>query len=153
MTTPPAAAGLTDGRDPWGADAGDNTDEASAGAQERTPVYEDVVTWVEQMMLPHYRRPLNSDTRWCAYWWQHTEAVARLEACWRAWEHLRYEGPTGIAVWFRDYFDPMMGQLTGREGPFHACRTDSRGGHQVAELWPSAPAPAELFRGMTHPGG
>jgi hypothetical protein len=165
VSTDPAPA-LTDGR---GAlellpddlhtldvdEPGDNGNASDEGTQvrepQRAPVYGDVVSWVENMMLRHYRRPLTSDTKWCPYWWKHAEAVARLEACWRAWEHLRHEGPTGVAVWFRDYFDPTMAQVTSREGPFHACRNDSRGGHQTPPLWESAPAPPGLFTDMHHP--
>jgi hypothetical protein len=61
-------------------------------------VYANVNAWVNHVLIPHYRRPATSDVRWCTYWCEHAEAGARLEACWRAWQHLRHEGPTGPAV-------------------------------------------------------
>ena len=37
-----------------------------------------------------YRRPINGNQLvWAADWWRYTEAVVRLEALWRSWEHLR----------------------------------------------------------------
>lgn len=151
MTTPPTAP--APGALPYGRDVvhqpGDDLDAAPAPATpEAGPdglLYPDVASWVEGMLLPHHRRPLAGDTRWCPQWWDHTEALARLEALWRAWEHMRHQGPTGLAVWFRDYCDPMMAQLTSRNGPFHACKSDSRGGHQVPQVWPSVPPPAGLL--------
>lgn len=124
--------------------------EQAVGIDGRRPVFANVADWVRDVVLPAHRRPLDSDTKWCPYWWEHTEAVARLEATWRAWEHLRHEGPTGPAVWFRDYFDPMMVQLTSRTGPFHACKTDARGGHQVPARWDIAEPPHGLFRDADH---
>lgn len=117
----------------------------------RKPVYANVDEWVNKLLLTHYRRPMK-DTKWCARWWEHAEAVARLEACWRAWEHLRHEGPTGPAVWFRDYLDPMMSVLTSKDGPFHACgHNPELTPHKVPDQWQVAAAPAHLFRAADHP--
>lgn len=55
--------------------------------------------------------------RWCSHWFHHTEAVARLEACWKAFEVLRLDPGTGASVWFRDHADPCMTALTNPGGP------------------------------------
>ncbi|WP_306914878.1 MULTISPECIES: DUF4913 domain-containing protein [unclassified Arthrobacter] len=44
-------------------------------------------------------------------WYFHPEAVSRVEALWRAWEHLRLDGATGISVWFKDHADHHMSVL------------------------------------------
>jgi hypothetical protein len=125
----------------------------AAEAAERKPVYANVDEWVNKLLLTHYRRPFNGgSTKWCPHWWEHAEAVARLEACWRAWEHLRHEGATGPAVWFRDYFDPMMAVLTSTGGPFHACGPNPElTPHKVPDQWPVIAPPAHLFRAADHP--
>lgn len=30
-----------------------------------------------------------------------------MEALWRAWEHLRLDGATGISVWFKDHAETV----------------------------------------------
>jgi hypothetical protein len=41
--------------------------------------------------------PGNAGFRWAASWWEYPEALARIDALWRAWEHLRLDGATGHA--------------------------------------------------------
>ena len=60
----------------------------------------------------------NTRFRWCPQWYLHPEAVARLEALWKAFEHLRHDPPLGAAIWWRDYTDPTMTALTAPDGPF-----------------------------------
>ena len=43
----------------------------------------------------------------------------RLEALWRAWEHLRLDPATGMSVWWRDHADHHMRVLMADDGPFH----------------------------------
>ena len=50
--------------------------------------------------------------RWDPDWFENVEALDRLEALWRAWEHYRLEGMTGMAVFWNDQFDPTMRELT-----------------------------------------
>ncbi len=53
------------------------------------PYYPTLPQWVDEWLLPVYRRSVSGHRRaWCPQWWQHPEAVARLEALWRAWEYL-----------------------------------------------------------------
>ena len=83
-----------------------------------------------------YRRPLGGQAvTWCPEWWRHAEAIARLDALWRAWEHLRLDPATGMSVWFRDHADHHMAVLLSADGPFKGCKPDK--GH--AERLPAFP--------------
>ena len=66
-----------------------------------------------------YRRRIDSRHRcWAGEWWRYDEAVIRLEALWRAWEHLRQDPATGMSVWWRDHADHHMPALMAPDGPF-----------------------------------
>ena len=51
----------------------------------------------------------------------HPEAVARVAALWRAWEHLRLDPATGMSIWWRDHADHHMRVLMDPHGPFYKC--------------------------------
>ncbi|MVU77822.1 DUF4913 domain-containing protein [Nocardia sp. ET3-3] len=93
-------------------------------------VYGSVVEFVENYLSLVYRRQVTdiSDTVWCPEWWKHAEAVARLDAMWRAWEHYRHDGKTGLSIWFLDHADPHMAKLFDPKGPFKYCSV--RNGHK-----------------------
>lgn len=116
-----------------------------AGDSDRIPAdrpmqYTNAVDWLEQYLLRIWRR---SDVRWCAKWYLHGEALTRVEALWRSWEHLRYEGPLGMAIWWRDYADYHLRELTASTGPFARCRATT-GDHEQVPPLATEPAPAEL---------
>lgn len=104
--------------------------------------YPNAAVWVERWLLPHYKRDPAAH-RWDPRWWEYTEVVARLEALWRAWEYLRTDGMTGPALFFRDFLDPTMRELTAPDGPFW----DVSDVHDrtLPQLWPHEPPPAGLF--------
>jgi hypothetical protein len=53
--------------------------------------YASVEKFVREQLAPMYRRALDGSHRtWCPERWRHAEAISRLEALWRAWEHLRH---------------------------------------------------------------
>lgn len=81
---------------------------------------------------------------WCPQWWEHAEAIIRLEALWRAWEHLRLDGKTGMSVFMKDHLDHHMPTLMDGKGPFDGCSLAK--GH-VGQMKPVTlvPAPPELF--------
>src|SRR5664280_1942708 len=55
------------------------------------PCYPSVEAWVVGQFAPTYARPLSPAVRWCARWWDHAEAISRLEALWRVWEVARLD--------------------------------------------------------------
>ncbi|MET7769031.1 DUF4913 domain-containing protein [Nocardia sp. NPDC005366] len=93
-------------------------------------MYSTVVDFVENYLSLIYQRQVTdlSDTVWCPQWWQHQEAVVRLDALWRAWEFYRTDPSEGLSRWFLEHADPQMAQLFNPRGPFKYCTV--RGGHQ-----------------------
>lgn len=57
-------------------------------------------------------------------WYKRPEALIRMEAIWRAWEHLRTEPALGISTWWLNHADPHMRVLIDKEGPFKKCAYD-----------------------------
>ncbi|MDA0563671.1 DUF4913 domain-containing protein [Streptomonospora sp. S1-112] len=106
------------------------------------PVFKNVEEFVRHRFLPVYVRPEGGQFRWCKEWWRHAEAVSRFQALWHAWEVLRWEPGTGMAVWYRDHLDFQMGILLGDTGPFREC-TSRR--HQEPRPLPADPSPEGWF--------
>lgn len=101
--------------------------------------------FVDGYVLPNWRhRP--SQGKWCATWWQHGEAIARLEAVWEAFEVMRLEPAPALSTWWRDHLDVHMRTLTAEDGTFAGC-TASRYEtvHQQQETWLSTPPEPGLF--------
>ncbi|GAA2502506.1 DUF4913 domain-containing protein [Terrabacter carboxydivorans] len=119
----------------------------SIEAEAREPFYANVDEFVCGYLLPNWRLPCGSGgITWCARWWEHAEAITRLEALWESWERSRIVEGVGMAVWWRDYADPHMAILTdAQSGPFTKCRADLDR-HELLPLWQAVPAPHGLFR-------
>lgn len=122
---------------------------AKAASDGTETEYPNAGAWVDDWLMPRYRRELGgSKRRWDPDWWRYEEAGGALEALWQAWEHLRLQPGTGIAVFYRDYFYPIMEQLTAPDGPFW----NYRGGHRsvpggvIPEPWETTPRPAPWYR-------
>lgn len=105
--------------------------------------YGSVDEFVREMIVPVFRRKIGdrSDFRWDADWWRHPEALIRLEALWRAWEHLRLDPATGMSVWLRDHLDHHLPILLSQEGPFGKAKDTSEHGDPL----PYNPPPEGLF--------
>lgn len=107
--------------------------------------YPTVVEFVTYFLVRVYARPImaqRTDFRWCPRWWEHAEAIARLEALWKAWEVLRLDEGTGIATWWRDYCDPTMHALCASDGPFRQC-SDTQ--HDIPPALPLIAPPRDMF--------
>jgi len=106
------------------------------------PVYTAVEDWVTGYFLPMFRRTLGGEFRWCAWWWQHGEAISRLSSLWHAWEVLRHQPGTGIGIWYRDHLDHQLPILLGARGPFYQCgETAHREPHEATAV----PAPEDWW--------
>jgi hypothetical protein len=102
----------------------------------------DVGEFVDQLLVPTYRRRLTATRLWCARWWLHEEAIARLEGVWRAYERMRVEDEwTGVSAWQRDFLDYHLNVLQAADGPFQLCIH----GHVDLEPLPNEARPAGLF--------
>ena len=87
--------------------------------------------------------------RWAPDWWCYPEAVSRLDALWRAWEHLRHDGALGVSLWWRDHADHHLQILLDPAGPFMAATGQNRPGEPL----PYTPPPEGLFPDLrTQPG-
>jgi len=120
-------------------------EELEAKEQQDTGLfYGSVFEFFEKMIVPLLRDRLidpRSGLRWSKRWWNSPEAMMRLDALWRAFEHLRHDPGTGISVWFRDHFDVHMAVLTAVDGPFGKSRDVSERGEDP----PHEPPPDELL--------
>lgn len=107
------------------------------------------VAWVEGWFLPTFRRKAGgSNSRWCAQWWAHTEALVRLEALGCSWEVLRLDPGTGMSVWLRDHLDQQLAQLMNADGPFAQCAPDR---HEPLPPLASQPAPEAVLAELNRP--
>ncbi|MFE7606548.1 DUF4913 domain-containing protein [Brachybacterium paraconglomeratum] len=116
--------------------------EADPEEEERSPelVYGSVDEFVREYLRHVYRRATSDYRVWSSRWWEYDEAGIRLEALWRAWEHLRLDPSTGMSVWWRDHADHHMAVLMDPEGPFAAA--DHYGDANEADK--GAPLPYEV---------
>ena len=115
--------------------------------QQPSLVFGSTEQWVTEFLLPTYVRyvtPNGQILTWCPSWWEHAEAIQRLEALWRAWEYLRLDSPLGMSIWWKDHADHHLPALLDPHGTFRGCTTQS--GHQGdAEQLPTSPAPLGFF--------
>ncbi|GHI94156.1 DUF4913 domain-containing protein [Streptomyces olivaceus] len=98
--------------------------------------------WVNYLFLPVYGREISTTRPWCAQWYEHSEAVARLHALWLAWQQFTdtEAGLSGPSTWHRDHLDQALMHLRAPDGPFAACTTStSRPNHRVL----ATPAPEQ----------
>lgn len=99
-------------------------------------------------LRPNYRRRIDGTrTLWARDWWRYAEAVARLDALWRAWEHLRLDPRTGMSVWFRDHAEHHMSVLLSASGPFNGVGAGQNREHtnEAGEMLPYLEPPTGLF--------
>ena len=97
---------------------------------------------------PMYRRALDGTQRtWCPEWWRHAEAPSRLEALWRAWEHLRLDPATGMSVWFRDHADHHMAGCSTAKARSNAARQPRATATASSNRYRCFEPPAGLFPG------
>ncbi|NAZ84622.1 DUF4913 domain-containing protein [Kineococcus sp. T90] len=126
-----------------------STQGTGKGEAEPQLQYDSVVDFVTDFLAPTYGRALSSSRIWCPQWWSHAEALYRLDALWRSWEHLRMDAATGSSVWLRDHADHHMAVLMSDSGPFKGCSPEK--GHRQRDPdndWstlPLAPPPPGLF--------
>lgn len=108
--------------------------------------YSSVDEFVREYLRDVYVRRVDGRHRaWAARWWDYDEAVIRLEALWRAWEHLRQDPSTGMSVWWRDHADHHMAVLMDPDGPF-AMATDGEENHsRRGQPLPYLPPPEGMF--------
>ena len=116
-------------------------------------VYRGVEDWVLNLLAPTIERRLDAagagTLTWCPQWWQHPEAIARLEALWRAWEVCRDTDGEAPSRWFWQHCDPILAVLTdAKTGPMADCKPDHHRKYANGSHLPSEPAP-DTYWGTT----
>ncbi|WP_329468749.1 DUF4913 domain-containing protein [Streptomyces sp. NBC_01431] len=87
-------------------------------------VYSNLDAFVSDYLAQIIRRRIPSSSQsWCDEWWRHPEALSRLAAVWRAWEHLQHDPALGMSTWWLHHADPHLRALMHPEtGPFAMCK-------------------------------
>ena len=108
--------------------------------------YGSVDEFVREYLRNVYRRRIDGRHRcWAGRWWEHDEAVIRLEALWRSWEHLRQDAATGMSVWWRDHADHHMAVLMDPDGPFATATEGEENTSKRGEPLPYVAPPEGMF--------
>ena len=110
-----------------------------------------LVPWVEANITTLISRKVpttDGAPKWCPQWWDHAEAIARLEAARQAWITLSSAGGTGMVTYF-DYLDRVvLAVLTSETGPFARCGPRY---HTVERPLGHTPPPPEVHGEATPP--
>ena len=96
---------------------------------------------------PRPDRGVSKGGRWAADWWRYPEAIVRLGALWRSWEHLRQDGATGSSIWWRDHLDHHTPILMDVEGSF----AEAKDPNDPGEALPYTPPPEGMFPDVRTP--
>lgn len=104
-----------------------------------------LVPWVENNITTLISRKVpttDGAPKWCPWWWDHAEAIARLEAARQAWVALSGAGGTGLVTYF-DYLDRVvLSVLTSETGPFARCSPRQ---HAPERTLGHTPPPPEVY--------
>lgn len=114
--------------------AGTGWDDEPADVDEETPqlYYGSLPEFVREFFVPIFPHDVKHSPgqTWCPKWWEHPEAIYRLESLWRSWEHLRLDPALGSSTWLREHLDHHLPRLLDTAGPFKGCSVD---GHTVRD--------------------
>jgi hypothetical protein len=110
-----------------------------------------LVPWVENNITTLIARKVpttDGAPKWCQCWWDHAEAIARLEAARQAWVTLSGAGGTALVTYF-DYLDRVvLAPLTSDTGPFARCGPRQ---HTIERPLGHTPPPPEVYADLTPP--
>ncbi len=140
-----AEAGIVDPHLPTGTEPPAPQEDGCATAPRwpagSSPLYPDTATWVAEWLCPRMEREITRTVEWCARWWDHPEAVERLDALWEAWEFGRIGGGPWKSAWWLTHADRHLPRLCHPDtGPFGHCHTRHR---RDTKAWTSEPTPNE----------
>jgi hypothetical protein len=120
------------------------SDEVLDGTRHGELEFPTLLDFVRDFLSPAYERQVSDqhDTAWCCEWWRHHEGYLRLDALWRAYEHLRRDEGTGLSEWWFEHADPHMTRLMDPQGPFRYC--SAREHREVLAPLPTSSLPWRL---------
>ncbi|MFV0459914.1 MAG: DUF4913 domain-containing protein [Actinomycetales bacterium] len=94
----------------------------AAVTDHRPPVGPALADFVRHVVVGVLVRRIDGRARtWCSQWWEHPDAVLRLEGLRQSWEMCRAEPDLGMSVWLRDHADYHLPILCEVDGPFRGC--------------------------------
>ncbi|WP_446225106.1 DUF4913 domain-containing protein [Nocardia sp. IBHARD005] len=88
-------------------------------------VIENIGAWAQRKLPRSATSTANGAICWCSHWFEHPEAVTVLWSLRRAWLEAVVQPGAAMAVYFRDFFYPLLNTLTNPAGPFYACTPDN----------------------------
>ncbi|WP_422464874.1 DUF4913 domain-containing protein [Streptomyces tritrimontium] len=110
--------------------------------------------WVQRVFLGVYGSEITTASPWCYEWQEHLDVVGWLHALWLAWQqHMDPEaGPSGPAVWHRDFLTHAVAAVRAPGGSLSACTTDpERRSHRLLAR-PDQPIPPTAGDERVFPG-
>lgn len=121
--------------------------QAAEQADNNLPRFGSLEDFVTLYLLPNWRHKQSlKETHWCAWWWRHGEAMARLEHLWEAFEVARTQQAPAMSMWWLEQADRHMAALTGPGGAFNRCIDEQDNVvHTQPRQWDSMPAPEGQF--------
>jgi Domain of unknown function (DUF4913) len=114
--------------------------ESAAPVSGFRPRFADLESWVHEFFVLTFGRHTEQG-RWCAQWWDHPEAILRLDALWRTWEVASLDPVHGVADWIHNHLDPNLAELLSAGGPFALC---AEGRHVPTPVLPVSPPPDDF---------
>lgn len=103
-------------------------------------LYPSAAAWVEGWFAEVATRQLGSQWRWCAWWWNHAEAVGRLTLLWQGWEAARIS-PEALPGWWT-MFDHHVTRLFDSTCTFASCNEHECNALKPLRTVPKPPEPA-----------
>ncbi|WP_280343818.1 MULTISPECIES: DUF4913 domain-containing protein [Nocardia] len=94
--------------------------------------------WAQRKLPRSTTSSANGAICWCSEWYEHPEAVTVLWSLRRSWLEAVVQPGAAMAVYFRDFFYPLLRNLTDPAGPFYACTPDKH--DPEAKFVPVVPA-------------
>ncbi|MFF5035693.1 DUF4913 domain-containing protein [Nocardia salmonicida] len=88
-------------------------------------VIANIGTWAQRKLPRSATSTANGAICWCSQWYEHPEAVTVLWSLRRAWLEAVVQPGAAMAVYFRDFFYPLLNILTNPVGAFYACTPDN----------------------------
>jgi hypothetical protein len=114
--------------------------DAELEPEEPTLFYGSADEFVRKLLRYQYRRQVGrsgrAEFRWRAAWWKSEEAIARIEALWRAWEAARQDPAAGMSDWWLNHCDRQMMILLSPIGPFALSEDANRPGEPLPYMDP-----------------
>jgi hypothetical protein len=101
------------------------------------PMMADLESWVTEWLTGILERRAHNTRRWCAYWWDHPEAVTRMWLLFHGHRQVVDHGSAlDQAAWMLDHLDRAPRSPVSTDGPFASCAPDRHWPHRGLSVAP-----------------